>query len=255
MCALVLRETGLLPHVNPGVMSEAEIAALRRVSVSQGMMLESVSPRLCERGGPHHGSPDKAPAVRLATIEAAGKLKVPFTTGILIGIGETRAERIESLLAIEALHRRHGHIQEVIIQNFRAKADTGMARAPEPDADELLWTVAMARLVFGPRDEHPGAAQSQPGTDRRLDRRRHQRLGRRLAGDARSRQSRSAVAGDRAIARGDGGRGQVPDRAAGDLSGVCARARALARSGVADGRAARVAMRTAMRAARTGRRG
>ena len=128
--------------------------------------------------------------MRLATIEAAGRLKVPFTTGILIGIGETRAERIDSLLAIDALHRRHGHIQEVIIQNFRAKADTGMARAPEPDADDMLWTVAMARIVFGPAHEHPGAAQSQPRIDRRSDRGRHQRLGRRLAGDARSRQSR-----------------------------------------------------------------
>ena len=163
MCALVLRETGLLPHVNPGVMSEAEIAALRRVSVSQGMMLENVSPRLGERGGPHHGSPDKAPAVRLATIEAAGRLKVPFTTGILIGIGETRAERIDSLLAIEALHRRHGHIQEVIIQNFRAKDDTGMARAPEPDADDMLWTVAMARIVFGPAMNIQAPPNLSPG--------------------------------------------------------------------------------------------
>src|SRR5436305_759910 len=119
-------------------------AGPRRVSVSQGMMLENVSPRLGEHGGPHYGSPDKAPAARLATLEAAGRLKVPFTTGILIGIGETRAERIDSLLAIDALHRRHGHIHEVIIQNFRAKNDTGMARAPEPDADEMLWTVAMA---------------------------------------------------------------------------------------------------------------
>jgi FO synthase len=150
MCALVLRETGLLPHVNPGVMSEAEIAKLRGVSASQGMMLENVSPRLGLRGGPHHGSPDKEPARRLATIEAAGRLNVPFTTGILIGIGESRAERIDSLLAIDALHRRHGHIQEVIVQNFRAKDDTGMARAPEPDADEVLWTVAMARIVMGP---------------------------------------------------------------------------------------------------------
>jgi FO synthase len=150
MCALVLRETGLLPHVNPGVMSNADIAALRRVSVSQGMMLESASPRLCERGGPHHGSPDKQPAARLATIEAAGRLKVPFTTGILIGIGETRAERIDSLLAIAESHRAHGHIQEIIIQNFRAKHDTAMARAPEPDTDGMLWTLAMARIVFGP---------------------------------------------------------------------------------------------------------
>ena len=150
MCALVLRETGLLPHINPGVMSEADIATLRRVSVSQGMMLENVSPRLSLRGGPHHGSPDKEPAARLATIEAAGKLQVPFTTGILIGIGETRAERIDSLRAIDELHRRYGHIQEIIIQNFRAKDDTGMANAPEPDTDEMLWTVSMARVVFGP---------------------------------------------------------------------------------------------------------
>ena len=163
MCTLVLRETGLLPHVNPGVMSEAEIATLRRVSVSQGMMLENVSPRLGERGGPHHGSPDKAPAARLATIEAAGKLKVPFTTGILIGIGETRAERTDSLLAIDALHRRHGHIQEVIVQNFRAKNDTGMARATEPDADEMLWTVAMARIVFGPRMNIQAPPNLSPG--------------------------------------------------------------------------------------------
>jgi len=163
MGALVLHETGLLPHVNPGVMNAAEIATLRRVSVSQGMMLENVSPRLGERGGPHHGSPDKAPAARLATIEAAGKLKVPFTTGILIGIGETRAERIDSLLAIAALHRRHGHVQEVIIQNFRAKNDTAMARAPEPDADEMVWTVAMARLVLGPAMNIQAPPNLSPG--------------------------------------------------------------------------------------------
>ena len=163
MSALVLRETGLLPHVNPGVMSETDIAALRQVSVSQGMMLENVSPRLGQRGGPHHGSPDKAPALRLATIDAAGMLKVPFTTGILIGIGETRAERIDSLLAIEALHRRHGHIQEIIIQNFRAKDDTGMARAPEPDADDMLWTVAMARIVFGPEMNIQAPPNLSPG--------------------------------------------------------------------------------------------
>jgi FO synthase len=151
MADLVLRETGLLPHVNPGVMSEADIAALRRVSVSQGLMLETSSARLGRRGGPHHGSPDKAPTARLATIAAAGRLKVPLTTGILIGIGETRAERIDSLLAIADLHRRHGHIQEVIVQNFRAKPATGMAHAIEPDGDDMLWSVAMARIVFGPR--------------------------------------------------------------------------------------------------------
>ncbi len=147
---LVLRETGLLPHANPGVMAAEEIAGLRRVSVSQGIMLESASERLCERGGPHHGSPDKRPAARLETIRLAGELRVPFTSGILIGIGETRPERVEALLALRDLHRRHGHLQEIIVQNFRAKPGTRMARAPEPDLDDLLWTVAVARLVFGP---------------------------------------------------------------------------------------------------------
>ena len=190
MCALVLRETGLLPHVNPGVMTKAEIATLRRVSVSQGIMLESTSPRLCERGGPHHGSPDKRPEVRLATIEAAGQAKVPLTTGILIGIGETRAERIDSLLAIRDLHRRHGHIQEVIVQNFRAKDGTGMANAKEPDAERTAVDRRDGAHRARAADEHSGAAQSQSRDDRRLDRSRHQRLGRRIAGHAGSRQSR-----------------------------------------------------------------
>ena len=147
---LVLRETGLLPHANPGVLTGEDLAALRRVSVSQGIMLESASERLCERGGPHYGSPDKRPAVRLETIRLAGELRVPFTSGVLIGIGETRAERVEALLALRALHRQHGHIQEIIIQNFRAKPDTRMANAPEPNLDDLLWTVAVARIIFGP---------------------------------------------------------------------------------------------------------
>ncbi len=147
---LVLRETGLLPHVNPGVMTAEEIAALRRVSVSQGIMLESVAERLCERGGPHYGSPDKRPAARLETIRLAGEQRVPFTSGILIGIGETRLERVEAILALRDLHRRYDHIQEIIIQNFRAKPDTRMANAPEPDLADLLWTIAVARLIFGP---------------------------------------------------------------------------------------------------------
>jgi len=150
MCALLLHETSLLPHVNPGVMSREEVAALRRVSVSQGIMLENVSTRLCERGGAHYGSPDKAPAVRMETMRHAGELKVPFTTGILIGIGETREERIDSLLAIRTLHESYGHIQEVIIQNFRAKSATKMAGAPEPGFAELMWTLAVARIIFGP---------------------------------------------------------------------------------------------------------
>ncbi len=151
MCALVLKETGLLPHANPGVMTRDEIASLREVTASQGIMLESASARLCEPGGVHYGSPDKLPAVRLETIRLAGELAVPFTTGILIGIGETRAERLDSLLAIRDLQARYGHIQEVIIQNFRAKPNTKRADAPEPDLYDLLWTVAAARLILGPR--------------------------------------------------------------------------------------------------------
>ncbi|MFY0610280.1 MAG: 5-amino-6-(D-ribitylamino)uracil--L-tyrosine 4-hydroxyphenyl transferase CofH [Hyphomicrobiaceae bacterium] len=147
---LVLRKTGLLPHVNPGIMTPDEIAMLREVSVSQGIMLETASERLSERGGPHFGSPDKIPAVRLATIEAAGELAVPFTSGILIGIGETRQERIEALLALRDLHDAHGHIQEIIVQNFRAKADTKMADADEPSIEDHQWTLAVARILFGP---------------------------------------------------------------------------------------------------------
>jgi FO synthase len=150
MCELVLRETSLLPHVNPGVMTREDIAMLRRVSVSQGVMLENVSQRLCEKGGVHYGSPDKEPAVRLATLRFAGELKVPFTTGILIGIGGRAKERVDSLLAIRALHEAYGHIQEIIIQNFRAKPATRMARAPEPELAELMWTLALARVTFGP---------------------------------------------------------------------------------------------------------
>ncbi len=150
MCALVLEETGLLPHANPGVMARDELAALREVSASQGIMLETVSDRLSERGGPHFGSPDKRPAARLETIRLAGEVGIPFTTGILIGIGETRAERVEALEAIAALHREHGHVQEVIVQNFRAKPGTKMARHPEPALDDLLWTAAVARLILPP---------------------------------------------------------------------------------------------------------
>jgi FO synthase len=148
--ALVLKETGLLPHLNPGVMDEAWLTRLRKVSVSQGIMLETASDRLSERGGAHFGSPDKVPAVRLATLEAAGRARVPFTTGILIGIGETRAERIEALLAIREVHDRYGHIQEIIVQNFRAKPGTRMSGAAEPSLADQVWTIAVARLIFGP---------------------------------------------------------------------------------------------------------
>lgn len=150
MCRAVLEETGLLPHANPGVMNAGDIAKLRKVTVSQGLMLENASPRLCERGQAHFGSPDKHPYIRLETIRLAGEARVPFTSGILIGIGETRDERLDSLLALLDLHDTYGHIQEIIIQNFRAKPDTRMAQADEPYRDELLWTIAMARIAFGP---------------------------------------------------------------------------------------------------------
>lgn len=168
MAALVLRETGLLPHVNPGVMTADEILRLRAVSVSQGLMLETSAERLGRRGGPHFGSPDKAPAARLATIRAAGEAAVPFTSGILIGIGETRRERIEALLALRELHRRHGHLQEIIVQNFRAKAGTRMAGHPEPPLAEHLWTVAVARILLGAAMNIQAPPNLQPGALARL---------------------------------------------------------------------------------------
>jgi FO synthase len=156
-------QTGLLAHLNPGVMTRPEIERLRRVSVSMGLMLETASERLSARGGPHWGSPDKRPSERLSTLEAAGEAAVPFTTGLLIGIGETRRERIEALLAIRSLHRRFGHIQEVIIQNFRAKPGTRMADAPEPPLEEHLWTIAVARLLLGPEMSIQAPPNLRPG--------------------------------------------------------------------------------------------
>lgn len=150
MAGLVLEKTGLLPHLNPGVMNATEIATLRPVSVSQGIMLETTAARLGLKGGPHFNCPDKHPDVRLATIAAAGEAAVPFTSGILIGIGETREERIDALLALRDLHDEHGHLQEVIVQNFRAKTGTAMADHIEPDLGDLLWTIAAARIVLGP---------------------------------------------------------------------------------------------------------
>lgn len=147
---ITFEETGLLPHVNPGLLDASDVAALRGVSVSQGVMLESAAERLCERGGPHHGSPDKRPAARLETIRLAGEAGVPFTSGILIGIGETRAERIEAFLALRDLSDRFGHIQEIIVQNFRPKPGTRMADVLAPSLEEHLWTIAAARLIFEP---------------------------------------------------------------------------------------------------------
>jgi FO synthase len=148
MCDLVLDETGLLPHVNPGVMTREEIALLRTVSASQGLMLETISTRLSRKGMPHYGSPDKLPERRLETIRLAGELAVPFTTGILIGIGETREERVAALEAIGNLHELYGHVQEVIVQNFRAKPGTKMEGHPEPTLEDLLWTARTARELL-----------------------------------------------------------------------------------------------------------
>ena len=147
-CRAVLEHTSLLPHANPGVMTRDEVAMLRPVSVSQGMMLETISERLLARDMAHFGAPDKKPELRLSTLENAGLESVPFTTGILVGIGETFEERIDTLLAIRASHERHGHIQEVIVQNFRAKHDTLMAAHPEPGVDEMKLMIALARLVL-----------------------------------------------------------------------------------------------------------
>jgi FO synthase len=144
----VLEETGLLPHLNPGVMTRAELELLRPVSASMGIMLETTAERLAAKGGPHWASPDKLPARRLETIALAGELRIPFTSGVLIGIGETRAERLDALRALARLHERHGHLQEVIVQNFRAKPGTRMAAHPEPDLEEHLWTIAAARLLL-----------------------------------------------------------------------------------------------------------
>ena len=163
VAARVRDTTGLLPHINAGCMTAEEIALLRPVSASMGLMLESTAERLCAKGGPHYGSPDKAPAVRLATLAEAGRQRVPFTTGILIGIGETRAERIESLLAIRALHERYGHIQEIIIQNFLPKPGTRMANVAAAPVEELIWTVAVARLMFGPHMSIQAPPNLNPG--------------------------------------------------------------------------------------------
>lgn len=168
VAAAVRDQTGLLPHINAGCMSPQEIALLRPTSASMGLMLESLSDRLCSKGGPHYGSPDKVPALRLATIAEAGRQGVPFTTGLLIGIGETRTERIESLLAIRDLSERFGHIQEIIIQNFLPKPGTRMHAAPAAPLEELLWTIAVARILFGPHMNIQAPPNLNPGVLGRL---------------------------------------------------------------------------------------
>ena len=216
----IATETGLLPHANPGLMTERDLAALRPWNVSVGLMLETVADRLTGPGGPHERAPDKRPARRLRTLEAAGRAGIAFTTGILIGIGETRAERVDALLAIRELHERHGHIQEVIIQNFRAKPSIPMARHPEPSLDELRRTLAVARLLLGPVDERAGSAQPLAGDLPRPDRVGAERLGRRLAPHHRLHQPRSALAPPGGPRGGDGGGGRAAPRAARHLSRV-----------------------------------
>jgi FO synthase len=148
MGQLVLDQTGLLPHSNPGLMPAVDLRRLKESNVSLGLMLEGASPRLWRAGGPHWKAPDKVPSLRLQTIEDAGRLSIAFTTGILVGIGETAEERVDSLLAIRDLHEKYGHIQEVIVQPFRAKPGTRMALAPEPSTEDLQRTLAVARLIF-----------------------------------------------------------------------------------------------------------
>ncbi len=230
---LVFDETGLLPHLNPGLLSAADIAALRMVSVSQGAMLESTASRLMEKGGPHHGSPDKDPAARLATIRMAGEQRVPFTTGILIGIGETRRERIDALLALRELNEAYGHIQEIIIQNFRPKPGTRMADATAPSLEEHLWTIAMARLIFPPAMNIQAPPNLSPGALRRL-----------IEAGINDWGGVSPVTPDhvnpeapwphlQVLERATNAAGKEPAGAAGNLPGLCRRPPRLGRSGSA----------------------
>ncbi len=225
MARLVLDETGLLPHANAGALGRDDLAQLRTVAPSQGMMVESLRDDLdC-----HRGAPDKVPARRLATLEAAGQLQIPFTTGILVGIGEDVADRAEALEAIAASHRRHGHVQEVIVQNFLPKAGTAMHAARACPEDDFLQAIALARLILPAGDPPPGPAEPL----RRLRspaRRRHRRLGRRLTGHRRPREPGASVARPRSAARGDRGARLRAGPAPHDLPRARPRSGALARS-------------------------
>jgi FO synthase len=169
MCELVLRETTLLPHPNPGLLSAEWITRLARVSPSMGLMLETTNASLLATGLAHDNAPDKLPAKRLRTIEEAGKQNVPFTTGLLIGIGETLEDRVDTLLAIRDLHRRYGHVQEVIVQNFRVKPEIPMSHWPEPTQGEMLRTVAVARLLMPDMNIQAPPNLSAPYYDDLLD--------------------------------------------------------------------------------------
>lgn len=159
---------GLLPHTNAGILSREDMARLRPLNASLGLMLETASERLCEPGMPHHRAPDKRPRRRLAMLREAGELRIPFTTGILIGIGETEAERVEALLAVGELHREHGHIQEVIVQSFRARPGIPMAQSPEPSDEELCRAIALARLVLDPEISVQAPPNLSPTSTRAL---------------------------------------------------------------------------------------
>lgn len=167
-CCEEALEAGLMPHTNAGLLTSDEMAMLRPLNVSMGLMLENVSPRLRDRGMPHQHAPDKEPGPRLAMIASAGELSIPFTSGILVGIGENEAERIASLLALRDLHERYGHIQEVIVQNFRAKPGTPMKGAVEISDDEMVRTVALARLILGPQMNLQAPPNLSPGAHHRL---------------------------------------------------------------------------------------
>ena len=202
MAIRVLEETGLLPHLNPGVLSWQDFQRLKPVAPSMGMMLETTANRLYStKGAPHFGSPDKDPAVRLRVLEDAGRSNVPFTTGILIGIGETLKERAESVFAIRKIAREYRGIQEVIVQNFRAKPDTKMRDVPDAELDDLAATIAVSRLDPRVQGPHPGAAQPGRRAVRPDPAGRHRRLGRRLPADPGPRQPRAPVAGHRRARR------------------------------------------------------
>ena len=198
MAIRVLEETGLLPHLNPGVMSWEEMNRLKPVSPSMGMMLETTSRRLFEeKGQAHHGSPDKDPALRVRVLEDAGRLSVPFTTGLLIGIGENLTERAESLFELRRVARQFGHVQEVIIQNFRAKPDTAMRHVDDLGLEEYLAAIAVSRIVLGPKvrlQAPPNLVDLARWRVRGAARRRHRRLGRGLPTDPRPREPRAALA-------------------------------------------------------------
>ena len=240
MAIRVLEETGLLPHLNPGVLSWQDFQRLKPVAPSMGMMLETTATRLyTDRGGPHFGSPDKDPAVRLRVLEDAGRCNVPFTTGILIGIGETPAERADSIFAIRKVAREYQGIQEVIVQNFRAKPDTKMRGVPDAELADLAATIAVTRLVLGAEGADPGAAQPGRRPARPDPAGRHRRLGRRLPADPRSRQPRTPLARHRRTRRPHRGRRLHAARAPHHLPALPPRAVARPAAGRARGRAGR----------------